>query len=297
MPLTYETRNPKVLAEMFRGELRQRAMRFVFLLRDDRNEMRSRVGGEAELFAVEQIAAGDGRAPVSLDVFDDKVGAGEVTAERLLLGVVHRVGEVSAEDDVQPLLNQLPNRKRSAEHAHVGMHAHHDHVLDAALPHQIIRLGTVGHCVAVENVERRDLPRPCPVVLVGRDRVAAAVGVVDRQRSFLRQVDPTPALQLRLGSRDRCGLSQLSLRSLLVKIHRVARTMNNERSAPPSLFDELVHARSHLADSLRRHLAPVLVPHVTDHDGRFLRVPIRRLSQRVPTSAAGAGLFAESQLE
>ena len=77
-----DKRHTEILAEMFRGELRQRAMRFVFLFRDDRNEMRTLVGQEAELFAVEQIAAGDRRAPVFFDVLNDEICAGEEAAVR-----------------------------------------------------------------------------------------------------------------------------------------------------------------------------------------------------------------------
>ena len=137
----------------------------------------------------EKIDAGDRRAPMLFDVLDDQVGPGEMADERGRARVVHRVGHVAHQHDVKALVDELPDGERPAEHAHVGVHAHHDHVLDAPLLHQVDGLGAVGDGVGRLDLQGRDLARPRAPLLAGRIAIAAAVGVVDRQMAFALAIE------------------------------------------------------------------------------------------------------------
>ena len=85
------------------------------------------------------------------------------------------------------------------EHAHVGVHAHHDHVLDAPLLHEIDGLGAVGDGVGRLDLESRDLARPRAALLAVRLAIAAAVGVVDRQMAFAFAIDAAALFERDLG--------------------------------------------------------------------------------------------------
>src|SRR4029077_299964 len=67
---------------------------------------------EVEWLAADQLVAGDGRADKLFDVFDDEVGAGEMTDVRPALGVVHGVGQVAHEDDMLAVAGHLPEAER-----------------------------------------------------------------------------------------------------------------------------------------------------------------------------------------
>src|SRR5205085_2732193 len=69
---------------------------------------------KAEFAAAEEIDAGQRGAPVALDVFDHQVGSLEVADEGGLGGVVHGVGHVAHEGDVQALIDELADAERSA---------------------------------------------------------------------------------------------------------------------------------------------------------------------------------------
>ena len=257
--------------------------------------MRSRVGLEAELVAAEKVRTRHRRAPVSLDVLDDQIGTGEVADERRFRGVIHRVGHVANEHDIQPLLRQLANRERPAEHAHVRVNAHDRDVLDAALLHEVIRLRRIGNRVAVDDLERVVLVAPGAIVL---DRLfATAVGIVDRQRRFLLRVEFAPAFERHLRFDFRRAHRKFAAGVIFVKLHRVAGAMDDERAFLAGGGDQFVHSRGQLADPCRGTRAPMFVPHIANDDRRLLRVPVRRLHLNVIPPRRRFGLRAATRME
>ena len=161
------------------------------------------------------------------------------------------------------------------------MHPHHDDVGDSAALHQAKGFVGIGDRVAVVDRDRGDLPRPGPVVFDRLVAVTASVRVVDGERSLVRRVDAAPAFERPFRLDLRRGLGQLPLRSVLIELHRVAGAVNDEHPARPSRLHNLIHARSHLPHASGRVRAPMLVPHVTDDDGRLLGVPLGRRGDRV----------------
>ena len=99
------------------------------------------------------------------------------------------------------------------------------------------------------NFDVGDLTGPGAIVLDRFVAIAASVAVVDREGCFFRQIDSTPPLERSLGFDGRCGLSQLSLRRVLIKFHRVAGAVNDEHPARTGCLDDFVHVRSHLGDA------------------------------------------------
>src|ERR1041385_4841099 len=85
------------------------------------------IGLESERLAADDLVARDRRGHELLDVLDDQLGALVVIDVGPILRVVHRVGHVAHEDDVLAVLGQLTQAERSAEDAHVGVHAEDDH--------------------------------------------------------------------------------------------------------------------------------------------------------------------------
>src|SRR5262245_52607438 len=92
---------------------------------------------EPERLSPNELVGSDRWADELLDVFDDKLGAAEMADERGALRVIHRVGHVAHEHDVLAVLGHLPQAKRSAENAHVGVDADQDDIAEAALFEQV----------------------------------------------------------------------------------------------------------------------------------------------------------------
>ena len=80
----------------------------------------------------ENLVGGYRRADELLDVFDEEFGAAIVIHIGPALRVVHGVGEIPDEHCLSPVLHHLPQAERTAGHAFVHVHAHEDHMPDAA---------------------------------------------------------------------------------------------------------------------------------------------------------------------
>ena len=63
-----------------------------------------------------------------------------------------------------------------------------------------------------------------------------------------------------------------ALGRVLVEIHGGAGRMDDEDSAGPSRFDHIIHSPRHFRDPFSGPFAPMLVPHVADHERGRLRV-------------------------
>ncbi len=116
------------------------------------------------------------------------------------------------------------------QHAHVRMHAHHDHVANAALLHQIEGFDVVGDGVTVGDVERGNLSAPGILLRAGRLAIAAAVGIVDRQLGLFGQVELATADQRNFGFNLGGLLGQLPLRRVFVELHATAGAMDDEHA-------------------------------------------------------------------
>jgi len=207
-----------------------------------------------------------------LDVLNDQLGAAEMTHLRLLLGVVHRVGHVPHQHDVLSLIHHLADAEWPAQHAHIRMHAHQDHVLDAALLEQVVGLGAVGDRVPCGDLQGLDLLGEEPHAGAGLG-VFAWVAVFDREGRLFLLVQVAPALQRDFGLHRRGLLRQLALRCPFVLVEAAAGAMDDQDAALPRGGEDFVHPRRHLGHASRRRAAIVIVPHVANDDRRLPGVP------------------------
>src|SRR5262249_49092870 len=100
--------------------------------------------------------------------------------ERLLLRVVHGVGQVAHQHATDAPARHLLDGETAAQHAHVGVDAYDEQVGDAAGLHQAVDLGAgIGDEVAVGDLDGSVLPGPGLEGLLRLLVVAAAVAVVD----------------------------------------------------------------------------------------------------------------------
>ena len=155
-----------VLLSKHLAELGQGLVGPVVVVADEDRHAQAFVFREPKRRPAHEVAGGDRRAPVLLDVFHDQFGPADVGNLGRHLRVVHAVGHVAHQHDVESLPHQLANPERPAEDAHVRVHAHDDHVLDPPLPHQVVSLGAVGDRVARHDFQRGDLPCPGALRLV-----------------------------------------------------------------------------------------------------------------------------------
>src|SRR5205823_4710444 len=116
--------------------------------------------------------------------------------------------------------------------------------------------------------------------------VAAAIGVINRQREFALRLQSAPLFQRSGRVHFRRRLGQFSLRPAFVVFHGVAWTMNDEDTAVAGGVDDLVHPRRHLRDALGCSVTPVLVPHIADYDGGPFWLPLHGLVDLLPICAA-----------
>ena len=151
---------------------------------------------EPERFSAHKIDTGNCRAPKFLYVLNHQVRAAKVADERPHARVVHGVGQVAHQHNVLSLVNHLPDGKGPTEHAHVGVHAHHDDVLDATLFHQVKRLRAGGDGVALFHLDDRDLMTVhFRLGAAPGQAVAATVRIVYRQLCLVLVIQITPTLQ------------------------------------------------------------------------------------------------------
>src|SRR3954447_6331392 len=94
-------------------------------------------------------------------MFDDEFGAARVAHERPRAGIVHGIGEVADEDDVEPEPRHLANAEAAVEDADVGMHAHEGDVGDTFLFEEgVDLLPALANAVEADDVYGRVLARP-----------------------------------------------------------------------------------------------------------------------------------------
>ena len=184
--------------------------------------------------------------------------------------VVHGIGQVAYEDDVLPLGDELPNAEGAAQYAHVNVHTHDDDVRDAALAHQIEGFDGISDGIAIHDFERGMLPAPCFESRAVRTSVTATVGVVDGQLRLFNSIQLAPPLERNFRFHHGRHSGQLAAGVIVVKIHGVAGTMNNEHPLRTRRLQHVIHPRRHFRDPRGRIRTMMSVPHVA-HDHRRTR--------------------------
>src|SRR5437879_1591051 len=127
--------------------------------------------------------------------------------------------------------------------------------------------------------------------------IATPVGSVDGKRRFAFGNDIAPSLKGHFWCNNRCRLGEFTPGSPFVILHRITRAMDDEYSASAGLRDNLVHAWCHFPHSLRGALAPVLVPHVANHDCGLFGLPGNRFLDHLPFASALNAFDSRSSVE
>src|SRR4051812_28283563 len=227
-----------------------------------------------------EAGAGCGRAPEFLNVFDDEVGPAKMIHEWTHAGAVHRVGEITNQQNVLAELHQLADGEGAAQNAHVGMDTHDQDVLNAALLKKVIDLlAAVGDGVLLPDLDGCDLALPWiwGTAFAPGQVVTTAIGVVDGKCAFFSGIDSGPATDLDGGFGQRSFQGAPSLGSVFVKVHGFTGSVDNEDSTVASGLDGRVHGWGHFGDAFGSAFAPMLVPHIADDDGGFVGVPLDRV--------------------
>ncbi len=95
---------------------------------------------------------------MTFDVVDHELGALVVGHVWLARGIVHRVGQVPAENKVETTLFHAANTKRTPKYTHVYMHAHVNEILNSASTSKAGNLTSIlGNSIIGSNVEEGDL--------------------------------------------------------------------------------------------------------------------------------------------
>ena len=151
------------------------------------------------------------------------------------------------------------------------MNAHEQHIGDAAAFQQVPDLGArVADRVFILDFDGSNLRLPGRSLGALRPVVAAAVGLVDRIDPLLFGRDLVAPLADVLGRVRGLGrrVCPFSTRVILVSVHTTAGGVDDENALGTGRGDRPVHCRGYLANPPCRGLAPVLVPHVTDDEGK-----------------------------
>lgn len=272
------------LFEFGLGEGGESGFGVVLIFADSQNDV-------GRLGVTEDISGVDGRTEVLLDVLDDKVSAFVVGDDGRAAGVVHGVGEVADEGDVESPSQELANGERSAKDAHVGVNAEDEDVLDFAGGEEVVYFGSmVGDGVVGGDGDGGVLGLPGDAGLALGLAVAAAVGVVNGEWRFLGKG---------LGGRGlgpRGGLGQYSLRCVFVVLHGVGGGVDDEDTLVAEGIQGLVHAGQEQGEAGVGGLAPVLVPDVAHDDGGFCRGPLGGGDNDLGANSSSAGAEGEGEV-
>lgn len=204
-----------------------------------------------------------------------------------LPGIVHGVGQIPGQHHVELQSRQLPNPEGPAQHAHVRVHAHHHNILDPVRRTETVDLITrIADAIKPDDIQPGVLPVEDSHGGADDRVIARRLGDVHRQFRFDSLVAVTPPLQ-REGRLDlRRQLHAIAIRCSLVKIERPARRMDDHRPVTAGSGEYRIHPRDHLPHPLGRQLAVVVVPHITDDENGFGRLPFLGRRNGFDSSAA-----------
>ncbi len=239
--------------------------------------------------ALDQVPAQRRRAPILFNVLDHQFRSLVVRNIGAIVGIVHGIGKIANEHAVNSPSGHLLDGEGSIENAHVGMNSHDQKIFDSALREETVNLPAVRrNDVVPGNAEGGALTRPRLVKLVCR--IASTICIVDRQRR-VGQVQTFGRVDGR-NSED-----ESSLRVLSIEAHYVGRGVNDLDAVGSGLIDDRRHFACEDIHPGRRSRAPVLVPHVADHDGRGIHGEVPFEVNLAPVAAAFERLDPGAQME
>ena len=94
-------------------------------------------------------------------MFDDELGSTRVAHERPRAGIVHGIGEIAGQDDVESEPCHLADAKPAVKDADVGMYSHERDVGDTFLFEEVVNLlSALAYAVEANDVDGRVLARP-----------------------------------------------------------------------------------------------------------------------------------------
>lgn len=214
-------------------------------------------------------------------MLDDELSAAGVAYERARARIVHRIGEIADENDIEPEPRHLAKAKAAVENADIGMHAHEGDVVDTFLPEEVVDLlPALADAVEADDVDGRVLARPGirgTFPFFHYWVIATAGGVIDGEVALLHGLARTAIKNRDRGRRSWRTLHALAPGCSFVELHRVAGGVHDHHAETAGGTHHLIHSWSHRVDALRRKAAGVGVPHIADDDGRLGDFPAQHV--------------------
>ena len=178
--------------------------------------------------------------------------------------VIHRVGQVAYERDVNAPTHHLFNGKRTIENTHIGVYAHDQHLFDLLLGKVAVDLPAIVRDQIALLIDDHSWMLPIPG-FVGRrfTSIGALIGGIHRQWWVVMWL---------IGGRRNGwnGQHALPCRMITVEIHRLRRRVDDLRATAARGGQYLVHRGNQRRFAHDGPATPMIVPHVTDDDGDFV---------------------------
>lgn len=238
----------------------------------------------------DEIVAGDGRAPIFLDVTDDQFGSLFVGYVGGIVGIVHGVSEVAHENALLAPARHLADGEGASQNAHVGVHAHNENRVDAFLLEEIVDFtAVVGYAVVFADVDQWGLAGPGGVPgFLGR--IAAAVRIVDGQGM-------SGKIQGIGEGRLRSVFHAAALGPVVIEEQRFGGGVKDLDAGVAQGADDAIHFGGYGCAAFGGAVAPVFVPHVADDDGGSGCGDVALDPDFVPVVPAFEGLDAAAQFQ
>src|SRR5260221_487601 len=155
------------------------------------------------------------------------------------------------------------------------MDTHEYHILDSLCLKKTGRFYTgIRYCIQVLNFNRINLTFPGVPLFAFDSTITTAVVLVNWPDSTFFFIQ-----QIRLAGKNLVFLAVILLcqfprRMVFVVRHTTAGSMHNQYSFFTCKGYHVVQDRRHFSNPAGSSLAPMLVPHVADNNGRLLRIPL-----------------------
>ena len=111
----------------------------------------------------------------------------EMTNERMLPRIVHCVSQVTHQQYILTLVNQLADRKWTTKYTHVGVYTHYNHVVDMTLLHQVIGFFAISDRINLLYLDDVNLTKVHWIffwIALGQT-ITSAVRIVNREFRFV----------------------------------------------------------------------------------------------------------------
>ena len=178
--------------------------------------------------------------------------------------VIHRVGQVAYERDVNAPTHHLFNGKRTIENTHIGVYAHDQHLFDLLLGKVAVDLPAIVRDQIALLIDDHSWMLPAPRFVGCRfTSIGALIGGVHWQWRIV--------MWLSGGWRNRGdGQHTQPCRMVTVEIDRLRRRVDDLHATAARRGQHLVHRWNQRCFADNGAATPMVVPHVTDDDGEFV---------------------------